>query len=188
MKQAASVINRLISFGALVALSQVSALAQTNTAQANPPAQPPPSTTSSSGSDEESRFKRGEWDVSPFATYVDKAGGKWGAGAALTYFITDKIGIGGATYWTDTGGTFIDNAEAEGYFRLPIFKRLAPYAVGSIGYQFDRQYWFETVGAGLDFRAFKHLDAFSDIQYRFSNDEDKSKGGIFLRLGVRFAF
>ena len=57
---------------------------------------------------------------------------------------------------------------------------------GSI-YQFDRKYWFETLGAGLDFRAFKRFDAFSDIQYRISNSSGKSHDGVFLRLGVRFS-
>jgi hypothetical protein len=135
--------------------------------------------------EEESRFKPGEWDVSPFATYVDKTGDKWGVGAALTYFLTDKIGVGGSTYWTDFGGTFFDNAAGEAYFRLPLFKRIAPYAVGSIGYQFDSKEWFETLGAGVDFRAFERISAFGDIQYRFANE---TRDGVFLRLGARFTF
>jgi hypothetical protein len=144
--------------------------------------------TLTAADEEESRFQKGEKDVSAFGAYIDQAGGKWAAGAALTYFITDKIGVGGSTYWTETGGTFFDNAEAEGYFRLPLFNRLAPYAVGGVGYQFDRHYWFETIGAGLDFRAFKRWDAFSDVQYRISNSSGKSHDGAFVRLGVRFSF
>jgi hypothetical protein len=195
MKSKQRVCVCLLTICSLAALAQVSASAQTTNAA--PEAHQPEllalsgagsGANSDSASDSEQRFQAGEWDVSPFGVYTDQAGGKWGAGAAVTYFITDKIGVGGATYWTDTGGTFFDNAEAEGYFRLPLFKRLAPYAVGSIGYQFDRQYWFETLGLGLDFRAFKRLDAFADAQYRFSNNDSKSGGGAFLRLGVRFAF
>ncbi len=144
-------------------------------------------TVTALAADDEPRFKPGEWNVSPFGTYTDQTGGKWGAGAALTYYITDKLGVGASTYWTDLQGTFFDNAEAEAYLRLPLLKSLAPYAVGGVGYQFDRQYWFETLGAGLDFRVFKNLDAFSDIQYRFANASN-SKDGVFLRLGVRFAF
>jgi hypothetical protein len=145
---------------------------------------------SSSGSraddDEDLRFHENEWDLSVFGCYVDKAGGKWGVGAAATYFILKNLGVGVATYWTDWQGTFIDNVEAEGYFRLPLLKIIAPYAVGSIGYQFDHDYVFETLGLGVDFRPFKNLDAFADAQYRFTNDG--SKNGAFLRLGVRFAF
>jgi hypothetical protein len=143
------------------------------------------STVVAIGEEEESRFKKGEWDVSPFAAYVDKTGDKWGVGASLTYFLTDKIGVGGSTYWTDFGGTFFDNAAGEAYFRLPLFKRIAPYAVGSIGYQFDSTEWFETLGAGLDFRAFDRLSAFGDIQYRFANE---TRDGVLLRLGARFSF
>jgi len=163
----------IVSIGAVAALSQIAALAQ--------------KVNASQGDDEDVDFKKGEINFSPFGTYVDKAGGKWGAGAALTYFVTDKIGLGGATYWTDTGGTFFDNFEAEGYFRLPLFKRIAPYAVGTIGYQFDRDYWFETVGAGVDFRAFKHIQAFGDLQYRIANTSN-SGNGAFLRIGARFDF
>lgn len=132
------------------------------------------------------RFKKGEFDVSPFATYVDKAGGKWGAGTAVTYFPLEYLGVGGSTYWTEGGGTLFDNAAAEGYFRLPILKSLAPYAVGSVGYQFDRQYWFNTLGAGLDFRPLKEISAFSDVQYRFAGSGFQD--GVFLRLGIRLDF
>jgi hypothetical protein len=129
-------------------------------------------------------FNKGELNISPFATYVNQTGGKWGAGAALTYFIQENIGLGAATYWTDLGGTLFDNVEAEGYFRLPILKVVAPYAVGSVGYQFDHRYWFETIGAGVDFRPFKNIDAFSDLQYRIANSS--ALNGVFLRVGVRF--
>ena len=131
------------------------------------------------------RFQPGEWEVSPFATYVDKDNGKWGAGAALTYFLTSNIGLGASTYWTDFKGTFFDNAAGEAYFRIPIFKAVSPYAVGSIGYQFDTTEWFETIGGGVDFRLFDKIAAFSDIQYRFAN---QTKDGVFIRLGARFAF
>jgi hypothetical protein len=178
MKSTPGIVTSLLNLGALAALCLLAALAQTNaTAQTN-----------AAATEEEPRFKAGEKDFSPFGVYTDQAGGKWGAGAALTYFVTDKIGAGLSSYWTELGGTFFDNLEGEGYFRLPLLKVIAPYAVGGVGYQFDRHYGFETIGLGLDFRAFKHLDAFGDLQYRFSNDDDKSKSGTFLRLGVRLTF
>ncbi len=142
-------------------------------------------TAFSAFAEDETRFKPGEWDISPFATYVNKTGDDWGVGAALTYFITSNLGIGACTYWTDFGGSFFDNAAGEAYLRLPIFKSLSPYAVGSIGYQFDSTEWFETIGAGLDFRPFDKISAFSDVQYRFAN---QTRDGVFVRLGVRFAF
>jgi len=131
------------------------------------------------------RFHPGEWDISPFLTYVDKKGDNWGAGAAVTYFPKKNFGIGGSTYWTEFGGSLFDNLNAEAYLRLPIGRRVAPYAVGSVGYLFDTDEWGTTLGGGIDFRAFKKLSAFSDIQWRFTQD---TKDGVFLRLGVRISF
>jgi len=176
MNETRRIVGYIVSLGAIAVISLSTSLGQTNT-----------TTTSAKDSDADVRFRKGEMDLSPFGAYVDQAGGKWGAGAALTYFITDKIGICGATYWTDTGGTFFDNAIAEGYFRIPLLKIVAPYAVASIGYQFDRDYWFETIGAGADFRPFKRLNAFSDLQYRIA-DSSRSGNGAFLRIGLRFTF
>jgi len=168
------IITALLTLGVVTIMSQVVLLAQTNAPAPDP------------GSDQTKEFNKGEWAISPFGTYVDQAGGKWGAGVSGTYFITDMLGIGAATYWTETGGTFFDNVVFEGYFRLPLFKRIAPYAVASLGYQFDRDYWFETIGAGLDFRAFRRLDAFADVQWRIANSSI-SQNGAMLRLGVRFS-
>jgi len=176
MNETRKIIGYLMSAGAITLLSWSTSLAQTNT-----------TTAATKDTDEDVRFHKGEMDVSPFGVYVDQAGGKWGAGAALTYFITDKIGIGGATYWTESGGTFFDNAEFEGYFRIPVLKVLAPYALASIGYQFDRQYWFQTFGAVVDFRPFKRIDTFIDLQWRIA-DSSRSGDGLFVRIGARFSF
>ena len=165
MKKTMKVVTALACLGAVATLGMIKASAQ---------------------DDKEMRFHKGEFDISPFGVYVDKSGGKWGAGAAATYFILENLGIGAATYWTDTGGTFFDNAEAEGYFRIPLLKIVAPYAVGSVGYQFDRAYWFETIGAGVDFRPFKNISAFSDLQWRITNNS--TSDGAFVRFGVRLSF
>ena len=170
-------LNKFIKYLAcLGVMAALGALAQTNTT----------AQTASSSGDEDIRFKQGEFDFSPFATYTDQTGGKWGAGAAVTYFLLRNVGIGAATYWTQLGGTVFDNVEFEGYFRIPVFERIAPYAVASVGYQFDRDYWFETLGGGVDFRAFKKLTAFSDLQWRIANSS--ASNGAFLRLGVRLTF
>jgi len=137
------------------------------------------------GQDAPERFRPGEWDVSPFATYVDKSGDNWGFGASVTYFLTEHIGVGASTYWTDFGGTFIDNLNGEAYFRVPIAEVVSPYAVGSVGYVFETEEWSATLGGGVDFRLFKHVSAFSDIRWRFV---EHTREGAFLRFGVRFAF
>lgn len=210
MQTSKRILAALLSYGMVTAVGQTVLLAQTDTttsstqptasaptdattpttqANASPPSDTTTSTTQATilapdESDISLEFAKGEFNLSPFGTYVDQAGGRWGAGVAGTYFLTDKIGIGAATYWTDTGGTFFDNLIFEGYFRLPL-KRVAPYAVAALGYQFDHTYWFETIGGGIDFRAFKRLDAFADLQWRFANS-DKSGNGALLRFGLRF--
>ncbi len=133
----------------------------------------------------EADFRKGEWQISRFAPYTDQNGDKWGLGTAVTYYLTKHFGFGGANYWTDFSGSFFDNLEGEGYFRITDVKRLNPYAVGSLGYQFDGQYLFGTFGAGVNFQALKKLTVFSDLQYRLAHD---SNDGVFLRLGVRFSF
>lgn len=173
MKLSTRIVTTLLTIGVVTSLGQAVVLAQTDA--------PPPDP----GSDNAKEFSKGEISISPFGTYVDQSGGKWGAGVTGTYFVTDKIGVGAATYWTETGGTFFDNVVLEGYFRFPL-KRIAPYGVVGLGYQFDRDYWFETIGAGVDFRAFKRLDAFADVQWRIANSSI-SQNGAMLRLGVRFS-
>jgi hypothetical protein len=134
---------------------------------------------------DETRFRAGEWQIAPFATYVDKVGNDdWGLGAAATFFLTERIGVGASTYWSDFHGTFFDNAAGEVYFRFPALKLVAPYGVASLGYQFDSEEWVETLGVGVDFRPFKNISAFSDIQWRFANE---TQNGVFLRLGVRIS-
>ena len=178
MNAAQRTFTSLMSLGVITVLFHTTALAQTNATNVAPAPK----------EENTERFHKGEIDLSPFGAYVDKAGGKWGGGAALTFYPFEKLGIGASTYWTDFKGTFFDNVEGEAYFRLPLLKIVAPYAVGGVGYQFDHDYAFETVGLGVDFRPFKHLDAFSDAQFRISNKRSESKNGAFIRLGVRFSF
>ena len=142
---------------------------------------------SSHGQTNQNEFRQGEVDISPFATYVDKAGGKWGVGAAATYYLTKNLGLGAATYWTDFNTTLFENAAAEAYFRFARFDRVAPYAVGSIGYQFNAGYWFETIGGGVQVRILERLSGFSDLQYRIA-DNWRSQDGVFLRVGVSISF
>ena len=137
------------------------------------------------GQETAERFQAGQWDLSPFATYVDKAGDNWGVGAAVTYYVTKNVGVGGSTYWTDFSGAFIDNLNAEGYFRIPIGNKVSPYAVGSVGYAFESSEWTTSIGGGVDFRFLKRISAFSDLQWRIAQD---TRDGAFLRLGARIAF
>ena len=139
--------------------------------------------------EKEKRFHACELDLSPYAVYVDKLpGSKWGGGAALTYYPIRVLGIGASSYLNNFKGTAIDNVEGEAYLRLPILDLLAPYAVGGAGYEFDHDYGFETVGGGFDLRPLRHIGLFGDAQYRFSNNDSRSRDGVLVRLGLRFSF
>lgn len=138
-----------------------------------------------SGQETAERFRAGEWDVSPFVTYVDKSGDNWGLGGSVTYFPSKMVGVGASTYWSDFRGVFIDNMSGEAYVRIPVLKSVAPYAVGSLGYVFETEEWSATFGGGVDYRIFKRLSAFGDLQYRFV---EHTRDGVFARLGIRFAF
>jgi len=206
MKNPQSIIGSLLSLGAFALLTQATALAQTNApvvvVNTNPvvivttngaavtnvvapaPVPPPPQPAE----EKEKRFHSGEIDLSPFGLYVDRAGGKWGGGAALTFYPIKNLGIGAATFMTDTKGTFFDNVQGEGYFRLPLLRIVAPYAVGSFGYQFDHDYSFETFGLGVDFRPLRNLGAFADGQYLVSNNHSKAGNSPFIRIGLRLVW
>jgi hypothetical protein len=134
-------------------------------------------------------FHAGELDLSPYAVYIDRLPGpKWGGGAALTYYPIRVLGIGASSYLTNFKGTAIDNVEGEAYLRLPLGCLVAPYGVGGAGYAFDTRNGFETVGLGIDVRPERIIGFFGDAQYRFSNNQDRVKNGILVRIGVRFVF
>jgi len=197
MKKPQSIIGSLLSLGAFALFTQATALAQTNapavvvytngvaTTNVVVPAPVPPPPQPAEEEEKDKRFHSGEIDLSPFGLYVDRAGGKWGGGAALTFYPIKNLGIGAATFMTDTKGTFFDNVQGEGYFRLPLLRIVAPYAVGSFGYQFDHDYSFETFGLGVDFRPLRNLGAFADGQYLVSNNHSKEGNSPFIRIGLR---
>jgi hypothetical protein len=52
-------------------------------------------------------------------------------------------------------GAFFDNVAGRRRSGC-LLKWVVPYAVGSVGYEFEIDEWFETLGAGADFRPSKH--------------------------------
>jgi len=178
-------------------LCQASALAQAYTTTTNVIVQPyttnvvvqPYVTNAPPPEEEHKHFHSLELDVSPFGVYVDKLdGSKFGGGAALTFFPIENLGIGASTYVVNATGTAIDNVEGEAYLRVPLFQLVAPYAVGGVGYQFDQDYSFETVGLGVDIRPIRHFSLFGDGQFRISNRNSVQESGAMLRAGLRFTF
>ena len=81
----------------------------------------------------------------------------------------------------------MDNTSANLIIRFPFDAvRLAPYAFGGAGYQFDPSgLWFGQAGGGLDFRFSKKLGLFVDARYVFTDGTQNFGVG---RLGLRFGF
>ena len=102
MKTQHFLVAFILSLGAFSTASPVFAQVQPTTPPstttpppATTPAAPPP--TTAPADEQEGLFRKGEWTLSPFAAYVDQAGGKWAGGLAATYFLEKHLGIGGAS-------------------------------------------------------------------------------------------
>ena len=133
----------------------------------------------------EGLFNANELGLMAYGTYADRQEDSWGGGIGLSYFVTSHIGLGATTHWENLSGSFIDNAAGEAYFRLPIGEfPIAPYAIGSAGYNWDFDGWLFGVGGGAEGRLNETVGIFGDAQYVFK--EGGEKDGILLRLGFRF--
>jgi hypothetical protein len=142
-------------------------------------------TTATAASQSREVFTSDEAHLNLFGTYLNDADQTWGGGIGLETYYGKYFGIGVSTHLENIKGTFIDNIATEVTLRYPIQSiHLAPYAVGSYGYDFDRSEWFQAVGAGAEFRLGKTWGLFADYQWVFRND---SKNGDYIRLGVRIS-
>jgi hypothetical protein len=131
-------------------------------------------------------FSAGERFFSVFGSYVDKSGDALGLGAGVTYFITPQIGVGTATHVERVEGKLLDNLNGEAYFRVPLQDlAVAPYGVTAIGYSFETEEMFYSIGGGAEWKLSQRLRAFGDLSWQFNQD---SKDGVAIRLGARVAF
>ena len=131
-------------------------------------------------------FESGEFSLSLFGGWVDKDDSTLAPGAGVSYFLTRHWGVGAFTHWENFDGKFIDNVSAEGYFRLPLNGMpLAPYGVAALGYSFETEETFESLGAGAEWRLNEQWGIFGDARWQFNNDSDD---GVALRAGVRLLF
>lgn len=129
-------------------------------------------------------FKAKETSFRLFGDYLEESDNRWGGGYALDYFATDYLGLGATSYWQRWKGASVDNLAAEMILRLPIQKyRLAPYVVGTAGYDFERSRWYEGAGGGIEYRFKKGWGIFGDYQYLFRDEVSDSH---FVRFGLRF--
>jgi len=145
------------------------------------------------------RFRANEFSVDLFGSYLrgeaedwddvfdDTDGGRWGGGLGLNYFITRWFGVGADAAVHSNGGAFVDYANANLIFRVPIDAiSLAPYAFGGGGYLFDPDEVFTLhAGLGLEFRLNANTGIFIDGRYTWGEDSFESSQ---IRSGLRFAF
>ena len=113
--------------------------------------------------------------------------GRLGYGAGANYFFTRHFGLSADAYTENPHHSFVDDAAGSLVFRLPIDSlRLAPYAFGGGGYQFDPiEQPFVHAGAGLEYRFKNNAGIFLDARYVFARD---SRDFGLARLGFRFSF
>jgi hypothetical protein len=131
-------------------------------------------------------FKADEINLIMFGDYFDKHSDQWGGGVGLQYFTSRVIGLGVSTHWENFGGSFFDNVNGELYLRIPLGRLpIAPYAVGTGGYDFEREGWFGGGGGGAEWRFSKEVGVFGDIQWFVREGGDRD--GIGVRFGLRLA-
>lgn len=132
----------------------------------------------------EGLFNSKELSLMGFGTYADRQEDSWGGGVGLSYFVTRHIGLGASTHWENVTGSFIDNLSGDAYFRIPLGDLpVAPYAVGSAGYNWELDHWLFGVGGGAEARLNETVGIFGDVQYVFKEGGDKD--GVLVRFGFR---
>lgn len=112
--------------------------------------------------------------------------GRLGLGIGGNYFFSRIFGVSGEGYTENTSHSFVDNASGSLVFRIPLDRiRLAPYAFGGGGYQFDPiEQAFLHAGGGLEYRFTDAMGLFADARYVATEDsKDFGVGRLGLRLG-----
>ena len=131
-------------------------------------------------------FGAKETHLSLFGDYVEKPNRDWGGGFAIDYFASEYLGFGITSHWEEWQGTAYENLAGELLLRIPIESlRLAPYGVGSVGFDFRDHRGFEGVGGGVELRFQKGWGLFGDYQYLFRR---KPIDTGFIRFGLQVKF
>lgn len=132
-------------------------------------------------------YKAGEVNVDLFAqvrtTDFDNEAGA--AGAGLTLFVSENVGVRveGLSYNTDR--RFVDEVNGSLVYRVPS-GRAAPYFFGGGGYRFEVDDYTVHAGIGVEHRFGDSVGAFVDARFEKRLDSGESAG--IGRAGVRFAF
>jgi hypothetical protein len=135
---------------------------------------------------EQNLFEAHEINLNLFGTYVDQQEDHWGAGLGLQYFFSRGLGLGISTHWEDFSGSFFDNLNGEFYMRFPLGRiPVAPYVVGTGGYDWEENQWFGGGGVGAELRFAREIGAFGDVQWLVREEHDKD--GVQVRVGIRLS-
>jgi hypothetical protein len=114
--------------------------------------------------------------------------GQLGAGAGISYFFHQFVGIEGYAYSESTGGRhFVDIIGGDLILRLPIAESgVAPYVFAGGARQLDPVIqWTLDAGGGVEWRFARHVGLFVDARYVWA-DETKDYG--LGRLGIKVGF
>jgi len=116
---------------------------------------------------------------------LDQDNVELGAGAGVSYYITDTFGFGVSAFTTDKEHHTVDQLSWDVLARQPIGDRVAPYLFVGGDYNFERDEWLAHSGAGLEIRLIRHLGTFAEARWETDFvDHDQAVG----RAGVRLSF
>jgi hypothetical protein len=113
--------------------------------------------------------------------------GQWGFASGFNYFISTQLGVSLDTNIGNNGDSFLDFMDASVIYRWPLENiRLAPYAFGGIGGEFDLDASISAhVGIGAEYRINALTGFFIDTRYVIPNT---TADYWFFRFGVRLVF
>jgi opacity protein-like surface antigen len=150
----------------------------------------------------DSKFNKNELSVKAFGTYTDSGESKVGGGFGVQAFPLNKyLGLEASTTIRNNGSAFFDSVNALGVLRVPV-KSFAPYAIGGIRYNLDRNERQATVvreastttvtfrdsdfdwvgGGGVEYRVTKRVGLFADYQRLIKAQRNQ------VRAGLNFTF
>ena len=110
-----------------------------------------------------------------------------GAGAGGNYFFTRYFGLGVEAYSESTHFSFFNDVLGDLTLRIPIGDTcFAPYGFMGGGREFEPfLQWEGHVGAGVEFRVWRHFSLFADGRYVFAETSQNYGLG---RAGFRLSF
>jgi hypothetical protein len=110
-----------------------------------------------------------------------------GAGVGGNFFLTRYFGVGVEASSESTHHSFVNNVAGDLIVRIPVGDTFfAPYGFAGGGREFESfLQWEGHLGAGMEFRLYRHFSLFVDGRYVFA---ETSQNYGLARAGLRFSF